>query len=278
MEVNVHVVGTDLHKINGKTLLEGDITLSLSDLAEADKVQNTADNEKDVRSAGKFTNAIKINNIDFDGSADINIPLVDSNSLNKNEDLVIGAGKNLILSFANGKYKVSVNDNGALCTELVGEVTPTTPEQPTNPETPTEPEQPVGETFDNIKAKLVAVKSEVEAGANYEVKLVVENTDLVNFTANKDVTFDLSYNYPNGTTGFIIETPSVTVSLNNTVKSVEKLFTIARNSTKHGDVNNQVKEFTVKLAPTSITNATVDATPITLSLMLELEGDGFILD
>ena len=55
---NIHLLDSDLFKLNGKNLLEGDIVLSKDDLG-LDKVDNTPDAEKVVASAETtITNAV----------------------------------------------------------------------------------------------------------------------------------------------------------------------------------------------------------------------------
>ena len=58
---------------------------------------------------------------------------------------------------------------------------------------------------------------------------------------------------------------------------VEQTFIIARNSIKHDNSNEAYKAFTVALAETTITNAVVDDTPVTLEVAFEADGDGFVL-
>lgn len=120
MALKTHVLTTDIGKINGKSILDGDITLSLSDINGADKVQNTADNEKDVRSAGKLTTAVKINGVDFDGSQNIDINANDTTSFKKDADVELAAGKVVILTSTGGKkFKISVSETGNLTSDEV---------------------------------------------------------------------------------------------------------------------------------------------------------------
>lgn len=120
MAMNIHVLRTEIGKINGKSILEGDITLKLSEIDGADKVQNTADNEKEVKSAGKLTAPVKINGVDFDGSQDITIGANDTTSFKKDADVELAAGKVVILTSTGGKkFKISVSETGNLTSEEV---------------------------------------------------------------------------------------------------------------------------------------------------------------
>ena len=123
MPANIHLLQTDIGKINGKDILAGDITLSKEDIG-LDKVNNTPDAEKVVASAGKLSTPVTINGVEFDGSANITITAGDANAYKKGEDVEIALGKNLILTSPDGtKFSLSVNDTANLVTtEIV--VTP----------------------------------------------------------------------------------------------------------------------------------------------------------
>ena len=123
MPANIHLLQTDIGKINGKDILAGDITLSKEDIG-LDKVDNTPDAEKIVASAGKLTTPVLINGVEFDGSANITVTAGDANAYKKDEDVEIALGKNLILTSPDGtKFSLSVNDTANLVTtEIV--VTP----------------------------------------------------------------------------------------------------------------------------------------------------------
>ena len=123
MPANIHLLQTDIGKINGKDILAGDITLSKDDIG-LDKVDNTPDAEKVVASAGKLTTPVTINGVAFDGSTNIVVTAGDANAYKKDEDVEIGLGKNLILTSPDGtKFSLSVNDTANLVTtEIV--VTP----------------------------------------------------------------------------------------------------------------------------------------------------------
>ena len=262
---NIHLLDSDLFKLNGKSLLEGDIVLSKDDLG-LDKVDNTLDAEKVVASANKFTTPILINGVEFDGSEDINIIAEDANTYTVGEDFEVGQDQKLILTSPSGfKFAVSLDADGRL----------TTTEVTVDGGTGGEPEP---EVYDNILASLVGVTTFAGADQNYELKLKVEHADAGNFTANVSRTFNLVYAYPDNSEGFIVETPSVTIALNTGVDMVEQTFTIARNSVKHDNPNEAYKAFTVALAETTITNAIVDDTPVTLEVAFEADGDGFVLD
>ena len=123
MAANIHVLQSDIGKINGKNILAGDITLSKGDIG-LDKVDNTPDAEKVVASAGKLTTPVTINGVAFDGSANITITADDADAYQKDEDVEIALGKKLILTSPGGtKYSLSVSDTANLVTtEIV--VTP----------------------------------------------------------------------------------------------------------------------------------------------------------
>ena len=123
MPANIHLLQTDIGKINGKDILAGDVTLSKDDIG-LDKVENTPDAEKVVASAGKLTTPVLINGVEFDGSANITVTAGDANAYKKDEDVEIALGKNLILTSPDGtKFSLSVNDTANLVTtEIV--VTP----------------------------------------------------------------------------------------------------------------------------------------------------------
>ena len=123
MPANIHLLQTDIGKINGKDILAGDITLSKEDIG-LDKVNNTPDAEKVVASAGKLSTPVLINGVEFDGSANITVTAEDANAYKKGEDVEITLGKNLILTSPDGtKFSLSVNDTANLVTtEIV--VTP----------------------------------------------------------------------------------------------------------------------------------------------------------
>ena len=123
MPANIHLLQTDIGKINGKDILAGDITLSKEDIG-LDKVNNTPDAEKVVASAGKLSTPVLINGVEFDGSANITVTAGDANAYKKDEDVEIALGKNLILTSPDGtKFSLSVNDTANLVTtEIV--VTP----------------------------------------------------------------------------------------------------------------------------------------------------------
>ena len=123
MPANIHLLQTDIGKINGKDILAGNVTLSKDDIG-LDKVDNTPDAEKVVASAGKLTTPVLINGVKFDGSADITVTAGDANAYKKDEDVEIALGKNLILTSPDGtKFSLSVNDTANLVTtEIV--VTP----------------------------------------------------------------------------------------------------------------------------------------------------------
>ena len=123
MPANIHLLQTDIGKINGKDILAGDITLSKEDIG-LDKVNNTPDAEKVVASAGKLSTPVLIKGVAFDGSANITVTAEDANAYKKGEDVEITLGKNLILTSPDGtKFSLSVNDTANLVTtEIV--VTP----------------------------------------------------------------------------------------------------------------------------------------------------------
>ena len=123
MPANIHLLQTDIGKINGKDILAGDITLTKDDIG-LDKVDNTPDAEKVVASAGKLATPVLINGVEFDGSASITVTAGDANAYKKDEDVEIALGKNLILTSPDGtKFSLSVNDTANLVTtEIV--VTP----------------------------------------------------------------------------------------------------------------------------------------------------------
>ena len=123
MPANIHLLQTDIGKINGKDILAGDITLSKDDIGLG-KVDNTPDAEKVVASAGKLATPVLINGVAFDGSANITVTAGDANAYKKDEDVEIALGKNLILTSPDGtKFSLSVNDTANLVTtEIV--VTP----------------------------------------------------------------------------------------------------------------------------------------------------------
>ena len=264
---NIHLLDSDLFKLNGKNLLEGDIVLSKDDLG-LDKVNNTPDAEKVVASAGKLTTPILINGVVFDGSADINIIAEDINTYTVGEDFEVGQSQKLILTSPSGlKFAVSLDSDGKLTTTEVvvgGETGGGTGGGP------------AAEVYDNILVSLEAVKFAGYADQNYELKLKVDHADAGNFTANVSRTFNLVYAYPDNSEGFIVETPSVTIALNTGAEMVEQTFIIVRNSVKHGNPSEAHKAFTVALAETTITNAVVDNTPVTLEVAFEADGDGFV--
>ena len=262
---NIHLLDSDLFKLNGKSLLVGDVVLSKDDLG-LDKVDNTPDAEKVVASAGKLTTPVTINGVVFDGSANIDIIAEDINTYTVGEDFEVGQDQKLILTSPSGiKFAVSLDSDGRL----------TTTEVVVDGGTGGEPE---AEVYDNILVSLEAVTAFAGADQNYELKLKVDHADAGNFTANVSRTFNLVYAYPNNSEGFIVETPSVTINLNTGVDMVEQTFIIARNSVKHDNPNEAYKAFTVALAETTITNAIVDDTPVTLEVAFEANGDGFVLD
>ena len=265
---NIHLLDSDLFKLNGKNLLEGDIVLSKGDLG-LDKVDNTPDAEKVVASANKFTNKVTINGVEFDGSADINIIAEDINTYTVGEDFEVGQSQKLILTSPSGlKFAVSLDSDGRLTTTEVvvgGETGGGTGGGP------------AAEVYDNILVSLEAVNFAGYADQNYELKLKVDHADAGNFTANVSRTFNLVYAYPDNSEGFIVETPSVTIALNTGAEMVEQTFIIVRNSVKHGNPSEAYKAFTVALAETTITNAVVDVTPVTLEVAFEADGDGFVL-
>ena len=116
MPANIHLLQTDIGKINGKDILAGNVTLSKEDIG-LDKVNNTPDAEKVVASAGKLTTPILINGVEFDGSANITVTAGDANAYKKGEDVEIASGKNLILTSPDGtKFSLSVNDTANLVT------------------------------------------------------------------------------------------------------------------------------------------------------------------
>ena len=123
MAANIHLLQTDIGKINGKDILAGNVTLSKEDIG-LNKVDNTPDAEKVVASAGKLTTPVTINGVAFDGSTNITITADDANAYKKGEDVEIALGKNLILTSPDGtKFSLSVNDTANLVTtEIV--VTP----------------------------------------------------------------------------------------------------------------------------------------------------------
>ena len=261
---NIHLLDSDLFKINGKNLLEGDIVLSKDDLG-LDKVDNTPDDEKVVASANKFTNKVLINGVEFDGSADINIIAEDLNTYTVGEDFEVGQSQKLILTSPSGlKFAVSLDSEGRLTTTevTVGGGTGGGTES---------------EVYDNILVSLEPVTAFAGADQNYVLKLKVEHADAGNFTANVSRTFNLVYAYPDNSEGFIVETPSVTIALNTGTDMAEQTFIIARNSVKHDNPNEVYKAFTVALAETTITNAVVEKTPFLLEVAFEAEGDGFVL-
>ena len=119
MPANIHLLQTDIGKINGKDILAGDVTLSKEDIG-LDKVNNTPDAEKVVASAGKLTTPILINGVVFDGSANITVTAGDANAYKKGEDVEIALGKNLILTSPDGtKFSLSVNDTANLVTTKI---------------------------------------------------------------------------------------------------------------------------------------------------------------
>ena len=276
---NIHLLDSDLFKLNGKNLLEGDIVLSKGDLG-LDKVDNTPDAEKVVASANKFTNKVTINGVEFDGSADINIIAEDINTYTVGEDFEVGQSQKLILTSPSGlKFAVSLDSDGRLTTTEVvvdggtGGGTGGEPGGETGGGTGGEP---AAEVYDNILVSLEAVNFAGYADQNYELKLKVDHADAGNFTANVSRTFNLVYAYPDNSEGFIVETPSVTIALNTGAEMVEQTFIIVRNSVKHGNPSEAHKAFTVALAETTITNAVVDNTPVTLEVAFEADGDGFV--
>ena len=274
---NIHLLDSDLFKLNGKSLLEGDIVLSKDDLG-LDKVDNTPDAEKVVASANKLTAPVLINGVEFDGTGDINIIAEDINTYTVGEDFEVGQDQKLILTSPSGlKFAVSLDSDGRLTTTevVVDGGTGGEPGDGTGDGTGGEPEP---EVYDNILASLEAVNFAGYADQNYELKLKVDHADAGNFTANVSRTFNLVYAYPDNSEGFIVETPSVTIALNTGADMVEQTFTITRNSVKHDNPNEAYKAFTVALAETTITNAIVDDTPVTLEVAFEAEGDGFVLD
>ena len=116
MPANIHLLQTDIGKINGKDILAGDITLTKEDIG-LDKVDNTPDAEKVVASAGKLTTPVLINGVEFDGSANITVAAGDADAYKKDEDVEIALGKNLILTSPDGtKFSLSVNDTANLVT------------------------------------------------------------------------------------------------------------------------------------------------------------------
>ena len=116
MAANIHLLQTDIGKINGKDILAGDVTLSKEDIG-LDKVDNTPDAEKVVASAGKLTTPILINGVEFDGSANITVAAGDADAYKKGEDVEIASDKNLILTSPDGtKFSLSVNDTANLVT------------------------------------------------------------------------------------------------------------------------------------------------------------------
>ena len=116
MPANIHLLQTDIGKINGKDILAGDVTLSKDDIG-LNKVNNTPDAEKVVASAGKLTAPVLINGVEFDGSANITVTAGDANAYKKGEDVEIALGKNLILTSPDGtKFSLSVNDTANLVT------------------------------------------------------------------------------------------------------------------------------------------------------------------
>ena len=116
MPANIHLLQTDIGKINGKDILAGDVTLSKEDIG-LDKVNNTPDAEKVVASAGKLTTPILINGVVFDGSANITVAAGDADAYKKGEDVEIASDKNLILTSPDGtKFSLSVNDTANLVT------------------------------------------------------------------------------------------------------------------------------------------------------------------
>ena len=123
MPANIHLLQTDIGKINGKDILAGDVILSKEDIG-LDKVDNTPDAGKVVASAGKLTTPVLINGVEFDGTANITVTAGDANAYKKGEDVEITLGKNLILTSPDGtKFSLSVNDTANLVTtEIV--VTP----------------------------------------------------------------------------------------------------------------------------------------------------------
>ena len=261
---NIHLLDSDLFKLNGKSLLVGDIVLSKDDLGLG-KVNNTPDAEKVVASAGKFTAPVLINGVEFDGTGDINIIAEDINTYTVGEDFEVGQNQKLILTSPSGfKFAVSLDSDGRLTTTevVVGGGTGG---------------EPAAEVYDNILVSLEAVNFAGYADQNYELKLKVDHADAGNFTANVSRTFNLVYAYPGNSEGFIVETPSVTIALNTGADMVEQTFIIARNSVKHGNPSEAYKAFTVALAETTITNAVVDDTPVTLEVAFEADGDGFVL-
>ena len=274
---NIHLLDSDLFKLNGKNLLEGDIVLSKDDLG-LDKVDNTPDAEKVVASADKFTAPVLINGVEFDGTGDINIIAEDINTYTVGEDFEVGQDQKLILTSPSGlKFAVSLDSDGRLTTTEVT-VDGGTGGEPGDG-TGGEPGEPEPEVYDNILVSLEGVNNlGGYADENYELKLKVDHADAGNFTANVSRTFNLVYAYPDNSEGFIVETPSVTIALNTGANMVEQTFIIVRNSVKHGNPNEAYKAFTVALAETTITNAVVDDTPVTLEVAFEADGDGFVLD
>ena len=262
---NIHVLKTDLGTINGKNLLEGNVDITSADLG-LDLVDNTPDAEKVVASAGKLTTPILINGVEFDGSNDITIIAEDSNSYTKGEDFEIVQDKNLILTSPSGfRFSVNLDTDGRLATLLLEGTGGTGGTG--------------GDIYDNVLATLSLVgDNEVGSNENYTLKLTLTNTDEINFTNVREYNFNLGYEYEEGVDQFIVPTSSVSVTADTGVSSVYTTFTIARNAIKHDNVNQAIKGFNVYLAPTSITNASVDSTRIPLVLRLEAEGDGFILD
>ena len=116
MAANIHLLQTDIGKINGKDILAGDVTLSKNDIG-LDKVDNTPDAEKVVASAGKLKTPVLINGVEFDGSTNITVTAGDANAYKKGEDVEIASDKKLILTSPDGtKFSLSVNDTANLVT------------------------------------------------------------------------------------------------------------------------------------------------------------------
>lgn len=113
--------GGKVKSVNGQI---GDVVLTKNDIGLTN-VDNTADANKDVRSAGKLTTAKAINGIEFDGSSDITnygVCTVGSSTaltVTVGSDFKLANGSQVVISFSNdlkdssATYTLNVNDTGA---------------------------------------------------------------------------------------------------------------------------------------------------------------------
>lgn len=76
-----------VNSVNGKA---GTVILTKADFTDLDKVDNTADNEKIVKQAGKTTGALSINGEIFDGSVNKTIVVASSTAFATNAEVLAG--------------------------------------------------------------------------------------------------------------------------------------------------------------------------------------------